>query len=176
MAWIKEVSREEDELLKSIYESAEKRTGEKTANVLKVHSQDPKTLEIHMNLYERLMFEEGELSRKEREMIGVVVSKSNECSYCVTHHGQSLAHVTENIELMKKISEDYHLAELSDKELEICKYAEKLTKYPYRMEEEDIIALRSFNLSDLAIFQINQICAYFNYVNRIVFGLGVELE
>ncbi len=176
MSWIKEVSRDENELLKSIYEDAEKRTGEKTANVLKVHSQDPKTLQIHMKLYERLMFEESELSRKEREMIGVVVSKSNECSYCVTHHGQALAHVTENRELMEKISEDYHLAGLSETELEICKYAEKLTKYPYRMEEEDITRLKSFNLSDLAIFQINQICAYFNYVNRIVFGLGVELE
>ena len=176
MAWIKEIDPKNSPNLKLIYKKAENRTGEKTANVLKVHSQDPQTLEIHMKLYERLMFQESELSRKEREMIGVVVSKSNECTYCVTHHGQALAHVTENTTLMKKIAEDYHLAGLSEKELEICKYAEKLTKYPYRMEEEDIISLRSFDLSDLAIFQINQICAYFNYVNRIVFGLGVELE
>lgn len=176
MSWIKEIKPEHNPALSSIYEKAEKRTGEKVANILKVHSIDPETLELHINLYERLMFHESELSRKDREMIGVVVSRANECSYCVTHHGSSLYHVTENLELMKQIAIDYKLAKLSSRELEICRYVEKLTLYPYRIQEEDVESLRQQDLSDLAIFQVNQICAYFNYVNRIIHGLGVEIE
>jgi uncharacterized peroxidase-related enzyme len=176
MAWIKEINPKDDLKLSKIYENAEKRTGEKVANVLKVHSISPKALEIHMQLYEHLMFDASELSRKEREMIGVVVSRANECSYCVTHHGQSLYHVTENLELMKLIAIDYTQANLTSRELAICKYAEKLTQTPYRIQEEDIDLLRQEKLNDLAIFQVNQICAYFNYVNRIVHGLGVEIE
>ncbi len=176
MAWIKEVNRNENLKLKQIYEDAEKRTNEAVANVLKAHSVNPDVLEIHMKLYERIMFGESELSQAEREMIGVIVSKSNECPYCVDHHSEALFHVSQNKELMEKVLNNYQDAFLSNRELAICIYAEKLTKTPYKMVEEDIMKLREIGFSDRAIFDINQVCAYFNYVNRIVFGLGVELE
>lgn len=176
MAWIKEIKREENNKLKRIYEKAEKRTNETVANVLRVHSINPDVLEIHIKLYERIMFGESELSQAEREMIGVVVSKSNECPYCVNHHSKALFCVTENLELMDKISNNYKDAFLSSRELAICNYVEKLTKTPYKIVKKDILMLKQHNFSDRAIFDINQICAYFNYVNRIVHGLGVELE
>ena len=66
MAWIKQISKEDNKLLKEIYDSAEKRTGEETANVLKVHSIHPEVLKAHMALYEELMFAKGELSRQQR--------------------------------------------------------------------------------------------------------------
>lgn len=176
MAWIKEISRKENKKLNDIYESAESRTKEETANVLKVHSIHPEALEAHMALYEELMFGKGELSRQQREMIGVVVSSANKCPYCVGHHGASLVKVTKNKALMEKVSENYLEANLTKADLEICKYAEKLTKTSYKMIEADIEKLRKVGFSDKAIFDINQITAYFNYVNRVVDGLGVELE
>jgi len=176
MSWIKEIDRNENEVLKKIYEDAEKRTGQPTANVLKVHSIRPEVLKIHMSLYEQIMFKEGLLSRMQREMIGVIVSSSNQCPYCVDHHGNALSHVTSNKELMIKIINDYHQAGLNNLDLAICSYAEKLTKDPYKVQEEDVEALRQFGLDDKTIFDVNQIVAYFNYVNRIVHGLGVKLE
>ena len=176
MSWIKEITREENEELKRIYEDAEKRTKEKTANVLTVHSIRPKVLNIHMALYELIMFGEGVLSRAQREMIGVVVSSANQCPYCVGHHGEALYHVTENKELMEKIARNYLEADLNEVDLAICDYAFKLTKTSYKMTEADIIEFRNLGLNDETIFDINQITAYFNYVNRIVHGLGVELE
>jgi len=44
------------------------------------------------------------------------------------------------------------------------------------MEEADVEALRSAGLTDRDIVDANQVVAYFNYVNRIADGLGVELE
>lgn len=176
MSWIKESKREENNVLKRIYEGAEKRTKEPTANVLTVHSVRSEVLEIHMRLYEQIMFKEGSLSRMQREMIGVVVSAQNQCPYCVGHHGNALSHVTQNKELMEQVVEDYNTANLSDLDKSICKYAEKLTKTPYKVVEGDIISLRQLGLDDRTIFDVNQIIAYFNYVNRIVHGLGVELE
>jgi uncharacterized peroxidase-related enzyme len=176
MAWIKEIKREEDSRLEKIYSEAEKRTNEPTANILRVHSVCPDILEIHMKLYERLMFGESKLSRVEREAIGVVVSKSNECTYCVSHHQTALNFVSNHDDQMKKIAINFREADLSDRLLSICEYAEKLTKTPYKMTEKDVVGLRKFELDDHTIFEINQIVAYFNYVNRIAFGLGVELE
>lgn len=176
LAWIKEVSRNDNRRLEKIYNEAEKRTNKSVANVLKIHSVNPDVLEIHMKLYEQIMFGESILSIAEREMIGVVVSKANECPYCVSHHSEALFHVCKDKELMKKVSKNYHEANLNEKQLLMCKYVDKLTRTPYKMVEDDIITLREIGFNDEAIFDINQICAYFNYVNRIVHGLGVELE
>ena len=77
---------------------------------------------------------------------------------------------------MEQISKNYLEADLNERDLTICKYAEKLTKTSYKMIETDIEKLRSVGFSDKAIFDINQITAYFNYVNRVVDGLGVDLE
>jgi|TARA_Y100000310_G_scaffold120953_2_gene119711 uncharacterized peroxidase-related enzyme len=55
-------------------------------------------------------------------------------------------------------------------------YAVKLTERPSDMIESDIEQLREVGFKDRAILDINQIVAYFAYVNRIADGLGVDLE
>jgi uncharacterized peroxidase-related enzyme len=51
------------------------------ANILQVHSLNPTALLAHFDLYRTLMFSRSELSRAQREMIAVVVSKTNRCHY-----------------------------------------------------------------------------------------------
>ena len=51
------------------------------ANILQVHSLNPAALGAHFDLYRILLFGRSELSRAQREMIAVVVSKTNECHY-----------------------------------------------------------------------------------------------
>ena len=55
-------------------------------------------------------------------------------------------------------------------------YAVKLTKTPWETEQEDVEKLQEEGFSDAAILDINQITGYYNFVNRLVDGLGVELE
>ena len=58
----------------------------------------------------------------------------------------------------------------------LCVYALKLTVSPSTVTEDDLLSLRGLGLSDRDIVDANQVVAYFNYVNRVVEGLGVELE
>ncbi len=58
----------------------------------------------------------------------------------------------------------------------MCRYAEKLTLTPGHMVEKDVIMLRKAGFSDVDILDINQIVAYYAYVNRTADGLGVKLE
>jgi uncharacterized peroxidase-related enzyme len=51
------------------------------ANILQIHSLNPAALRAHFDLYRTLMFARSELSRAQREMIAVVVSKTNGCHY-----------------------------------------------------------------------------------------------
>ena len=44
------------------------------------------------------------------------------------------------------------------------------------MTRADVEALRTVGLDDRAIVDANQVVSYYNYVNRVADGLGVELE
>ncbi len=58
----------------------------------------------------------------------------------------------------------------------MLEYAEKLTLEPSAMSAEDLGPLRQNGFDDRAVLDINQITAYYAFVNRIADGLGVELE
>ena len=92
------------------------------------------------------------------------------------HHGEGLRKLTEDNELVIQLKQDWRGAKLEDTDRAMCEYVEKLTLRPWKMVEEDVIALREAGFSDAAILDINQVTAYYAYVNRLADGLGVELE
>lgn len=55
-------------------------------------------------------------------------------------------------------------------------YAVKLTRDPGAMTRGDVEALGAAGFDDHAILDICQVASYYNYVNRLADGLGVELE
>ncbi len=55
-------------------------------------------------------------------------------------------------------------------------YAVKLTREPYGMGEADVEALRAHGFDDVAIHDIAQVAALFNYYTRLADGLGVDPE
>lgn len=67
-------------------------------------------------------------------------------------------------------------APLSEPELAFCAYAEKLTQTPAEMTQQDVEALREAGWNDREIHDGCQVIAYFNYINRIADGLGVDPE
>ncbi len=78
--------------------------------------------------------------------------------------------------MVEAIRSDYRTAELDDATRAVLDFVVKLTRMPGDMEPSDLDALRQHGLSDLAIHDIVQVAAYFNYINRIADGLGVDLE
>jgi uncharacterized peroxidase-related enzyme len=81
MAWIKTVPPEEATgRLKEQYEAAIKRAG-RIFNIVSLQSLNPRVLEASIELYKAIMFGPSSLSRAQREMIAVVVSKANDCFY-----------------------------------------------------------------------------------------------
>ena len=58
----------------------------------------------------------------------------------------------------------------------MCLFAEKLTLQPSTITQLDIDTLSDFDLSDKEISEIVQIVSYFNSINRVADGLGLEPE
>lgn len=55
-------------------------------------------------------------------------------------------------------------------------FAVQLTKTVCNVTEKNITPLKNDGFSDSAILDIVQVISYFNFVNRLACGLGVELE
>jgi uncharacterized protein YciW len=55
-------------------------------------------------------------------------------------------------------------------------YAVKLTRSPQAVTEADIECLRAEGFTDAGILDVCQVTSYYNYVNRLADGLGVEME
>ena len=67
-------------------------------------------------------------------------------------------------------------AKISNAERVMLEYAVKLTSETCTLSKEDISPLREAGFNDEAILDIVQVTAYFNFVNRLACGLGIELE
>lgn len=71
---------------------------------------------------------------------------------------------------------DPRSAPLNSRQSALVSYALKLTESPHLITEDDINALRQAEFSDAAIHDAAAITSYFNFVNRMASGLGVDFE
>jgi len=71
---------------------------------------------------------------------------------------------------------DWRQAGIGAADTALMAYAEKLTRTPARATAEDLDRLRAVGFDDQQISDAVQVIGYFNYINRIADGLGVDLE
>lgn len=159
--------------LKEIYDNLVKTRG-KIAEVHKIQSLNPEALVAHMELYMAVMFGKSPLKRYQREMIGVVTSAANRCEYCINHHEQALLAYWKEKDKTRLLITDRSELELSETDHLLCDLAEKLTMNLNQDYSDDIKTLQKAGLEDRVILDAVQVIAYFNFVNRMVLGLGVE--
>ncbi len=161
--------------LKEIYDDLISSRG-KLAAVHTIQSLNPETIVNHMDLYMMVMFGRSPLKRAQREMIAVVVSRANNCAYCQKHHAEALNHYWKNDEMIDQLREDYRKLELTEVDMALCDMAWDMTRNPDENKAFHAQRLRELGLEDRAILDATLVLAYFNFVNRLVLGLGVHLE
>ena len=174
MSWIDVIHEDNAEgKLKEVYDEISKSRG-KVANILKVHSLRPESLQAHMDLYMSIMYRPSGISREQRELIATVVSSINNCAYCTNHHAEALNFYWKDDERKESLVNDFTQIEYKPEDQAMIDYAVKLTRNPSSVLESGIKTLREHNFSDEAILNINLTTSYFNFVNRVAEGLGVE--
>lgn len=141
-------------------------------NVLRNFALRPSHLLRWNDHYEELMRGESGLSRAEREMIAVVVSVANDCSYCIAAHSAALRKLTKDPALADAIAADHTTAPLEPRQQAMLDYARKLTLHPTEMTERDVAALRHEGWSDEDVMDVAEITGMFNLTNRMASGLG----
>lgn len=180
-AWIRMLQDDEaDETLKKALDFA--RTPHGTVdNVMRVHSLRPSTMNGHVVLYRACLHDDGNtIPMWFQEVISSYVSTLNECPYSYANHWSNARHLigddakADRIEAALKARDPG--AAFDGRELALLVYTEKLTLQPGKMVKADVEALQASGLDDGEILEANQIIGYFNYVNRLLNGLGVTTE
>lgn len=147
-------------------------------NVMRVHSLRPSTMKGHVALYRAALHDESNtIPIWFQETISSYVSMLNDCPYSLANHWKNAEHLIGNNKRSSEIENSLRSFEpkkaFGGSELAMLNYAEKLTKYPGSMVEEDVNKLKVQGIDDGQILELNQIVGYFNYVNRLLNGLGV---
>jgi uncharacterized peroxidase-related enzyme len=180
-AWIKMISDEEaDDTLKQALDFA--RTPHGTVdNVMRVHSLRPSTMNGHVVLYRACLHDDhNTIPMWFQEVISSYVSTLNECAYSYLNHWKNASHLMNDPQKAEQIDAAFKIRApenvFDGAQLAMLRYAEKLTLSPGDMEEADVNMLKNEGVSDGEILEANQIIGYFNYVNRLLNGLGVSTD
>jgi uncharacterized peroxidase-related enzyme len=180
-AWISMISDQDanDDLLDALKLA---RTPHGTVdNVMRVHSHRPNTMRGHVALYRAALHDEANtLPEWLQETISSYVSILNKCPYSLANHWANARHLINDSARADTIEEALNIDKpanaFTGKELALMLYARKLTLSPGDMNQEDVDSLKNNGLNDGEILEANQIIGYFNYVNRLLNGLGVTTD
>jgi len=78
--------------------------------------------------------------------------------------------------LKQQLVSNYRTADITEQDRLILEYAEKITRDAASISQEYINKLKGHDMPDHMLHDIVQVASYFNYINRLADGLGVELE
>jgi uncharacterized peroxidase-related enzyme len=91
-------------------------------------------------------------------------------------HAEDLRATSGDDELAKAILNDYRASTLDAAHMALCAWAEKLTLTPAHCTSDDIEGLKAQGWSEEQIVSAAQIIGFFNHLNRLADGLGIDLE
>lgn len=180
-AWIEMIA-DEDATgdLKEMYDKV--RTPHGTVdNVMRAHSLRPKTMDGHVTLYRSVLHNPGNtLPFWFLEIVASYTSIVNNCDYSLAHHFTNVRRLLKDEARADAIYAALQARRPEDvfdgKERALLVYTARLTAEVGTMEKADIDALHDAGCNDGEILEVNQVCAYFNYSNRLLNGLGVTTE
>jgi len=151
---------------------------EKTGNlgeIFKLLAVDEKVYFATDAMVQNFLLDQTELSYDIKEAIALLISKENSCKMCVDVHkniakmlGLTEEHIAQILEGIDSITTD-------EKEKALLRFCVRASKKDnYKMQKEEIDALKALGYSDVQIIEAVAITGYFNYINTLsnVFGLG----
>ena len=129
--------------------------------ILKCFATHPPLLRHMMELSESLIFADGHLNRRQKEMIAAFISVQNECPYCADSHGFFFRVHGES-------------SALPEPDKAMLRFVQKTTLDSGSISEADIQKLHASGWDDTSIYYAIAACGLFNFYNRYVSANGVK--
>ena len=115
------------------------------------------------------------LGKRNYELVTLAAARGLRSQHCLLAHGKKSLGLFAEPELIR-IAEDYHDAGLSEAEVAMMDFAEKLSTASSTMTDSDSQRLRDVGFSDIDIVNITLAAAARNYYSRAIQALAVEVD
>jgi uncharacterized peroxidase-related enzyme len=162
--------------LKDAYDWQAERLGEPTEFTM-LGSLYPELVMERLRLYKVVEGCQSNLDPVERLLAALVTSARNDTPHCSSGLRARLADAGVAAELVDLVAAWPERGSTGSARLDaVVAYAAKLTSSPAAMDPADAERLREVGLDDLDLIDLNNMVAYFNYVNRVANGLGLRTE
>jgi uncharacterized peroxidase-related enzyme len=148
----------------------------KRASLLNVFNAFPQTSTPLIELSEVILRGPSPFTHGERELIGAFVSGLNKCRYCDAVHTATAEILGVPRETVIDAIDDIDGAPIPDKMKPVLRYARKLTRQPDSITQSDVDAMFYAGWNETALYHTVAVTALFNFMNRLVEGLGLELD
>src|SRR5664279_3051451 len=143
----------------------------KPGSIQKLMAHRPEMMKAFLTFYASVG---RSLDRRLYELVYIRVSMINECRYCMQHHlaGSKRVGVTQDDWQKLKIGQ---YGVFNEKEQAALDFADKVTRDPHTIGDEDIAALK-VHFSDSEIVDLDLLIGLANLTNRFTDPLGADLE
>jgi uncharacterized peroxidase-related enzyme len=144
-------------------------------NMFRAYAHYPPLLRANWNKAQAVMME-GCLSRKVKEIIACLVSRDNDCLYCLTAHAAALRRCGVDEDELARISDDADHLVFSPKERALIRLARRANLAPHEISDAEFARVREAGASDAEIIEALGVMELFAGLNRFVDSLQVELD
>jgi uncharacterized peroxidase-related enzyme len=145
--------------------------------ILKCFATHPALLRHMMDLSGSLIFSDGHLSRRHKEMIASLVSLQNACAYCADSHSFALRMNGGSAGALCAIQQnDLHSPSLTFEEQALLAFVGKVNGSSHKIGRADIEALNQAGWSDEQIAEAIHVAALFATFNRVVNAFGLPSQ
>lgn len=145
--------------------------------ILKCFATHPPLLEQMIALASSLLFVDGHLDRRTKEMIATHISALNACSYCLDSHASFLHQQGGSDQLLLALltGDDMHPA-IEAKERALLNFVAKVTDESYKVCAADIESLEACGWDQKQIAETIHITALFACFNRVANAFGLPSQ
>lgn len=133
----------------------------------------PQAVAPLLRYHDILLRGDSPLSVAQRELIAAYVSGLNACGFCLGAHTIIAEAFGMPAALVESLLEDLDAAPVDAALRPLLRYAQKLTREPASLRPADREAVFAAGWSERALHDAVSVCALFNFMNRLVEGMGV---
>lgn len=144
------------------------------ATLLDVFKRFPGTARPLIEYHEVLMRGPSPLQIAERELIAAYVSGLNACQYCHGVHTVTARRFGVGEDLLNQLLQNPAEAPVPMRMKVLLAFVKKLTLDPGRMTHVDAEEVFAAGWDEQALHDAVSVCALFNFMNRLVEGLGIK--
>jgi uncharacterized peroxidase-related enzyme len=161
--------------LAQAYQSQMEKIGRVT-ELTQIGSLYPDLVAARLHLYAVVDATPSDVPDYVRRVVALLTSVLNGCLFCTAGHTEKLTEAG-YAGLAEAIKSDPEGVLTGDAKADAAiSYTRRLVTDPRHIVEGDVAALRDAGWSDLDILDINNISAYYCYINRVAAGLGLQRE